>query len=105
MGYFFIRSVMFTSNLVYSVIWNQSPKPELKRFIDRFDNGNAYRYKLGPGEVSWRSGNHLPVTSAVEREFLVLKYEKTKNRMILIDSILEGILYGKQYRLMCILGV
>ena len=57
------------------------------------------------GEVSRQSGDHIPRTSTVESDFLVVKYEKNRNRMCLSDAIIKSILHSKQYRRMRSLGV
>ena len=83
-------------------------QPDVNRSIDSFDEGAAYmdawnglqntdlfleRFVGGLATI-------FPGTSTVERDFLVIKYEKTRNHMCLSDASLEGILYAKQYRRM-----
>jgi len=83
-------------------------QPDVKSSIDNFDNSVAYRdawiglhntYPLLEKFVGGMA-TIFPNTSTVDRGFLVVKYEKNKNRMNLTDASLEGILHAKQYRRM-----
>ena len=76
--------------------------------IDIFDEDAAYRdawnglhntYPLLERFVGGLA-TIFPGTSTVDSDFLVVKYEKTRNRMCLSDASLEGILHAKQYRRM-----
>ena len=69
-------------------------QPELKSSIDSFGDGAAYRdawnglhntYPLLERFVGGLA-TIFPGTSTVESEFLVVKYEKNKNRMCLSDA-------------------
>jgi hypothetical protein len=88
-------------------------QPDLKSSIDSFDDSAAYRdawiglqnmYPLLERFVGVLA-TIFPGTSTVESDFLVVKYEKNKNRMSLTDTSLEGILHAMQYRRMHILKV
>ena len=87
-------------------------QPEVKRSIDIFDEGAAYRYAWNgmhntyPLLESFSGGWAIIFlgTSTVESNFLVVRYEKTRNRMCLSDASLEVILRAKQYRHMHSLG-
>ena len=87
-------------------------KPDVKRSIDSFDEGAAY-------PDAWnRLHNMYPLlerfvvglatiflgTYTAKSDFSVVKYEKTRNRMCLSDTSLEGILHVKQYGRMRSLG-
>jgi hypothetical protein len=81
-------------------------QPGVKSSIDSFDDSAAYRdawiglqntYPLLERFVGGLA-TIFPVTSTVESDFSVVKYEKNKNRMSLTDAILEGILHARQYR-------
>ena len=80
-------------------------QPDVKISIDSFDEGAAYRdawnglhnaYSLMERFVGGLA-TIFPGTSTVESNFLVVKYEKTRNRMCLSDASLEGILHAKHY--------
>ena len=81
-------------------------QPDVKRSIGSFDNCAAYRdawnglHSKYPFLESFVSGlaTIFPGTSTVESDFLVVKYEKTRNRMCLSDVSLGGILHAKQFR-------
>ena len=83
-------------------------QPDVKRSIDRFDKGAAYQdawnglhntYPLLERFVGGLA-TIFPGTSTVERNVLVVKYKKIRNRMSLSDASLKGILHAKQYRRM-----
>ena len=83
-------------------------RPDVKRSIDSFDEGAAYRdawnrqHKTYPLLETFVGilATIFPGTSTFESNFLVVKYEKTRNHMCLSDASLEGILHAKQYRRM-----
>ncbi len=83
-------------------------QPDVKSSIDSFDNNAAYRdawiglHNTYPLLEKFVGGlaTIFPDTSTIEGDFSVMKYEKNKNRMNLIDASLEGILHAKQYHCM-----
>ena len=83
-------------------------QPDVERSIDIFDGGVAYRdawnrlHNTYPFLKRFVGGlaTISPGTSTVESDFLVVKYEKTRNRMCLSYASLGGILHAKQYWIM-----
>ena len=83
-------------------------QPDEKRSIDSFDEGAAYRYAWNGLHKTYLLlerfvgglATIFPRKSTVEINFLVIKYEKTRNRISLSDASLEGILHTKQCRRM-----
>ena len=83
-------------------------QPDVKRCIYRFYEGATYRDAWNRLHNTYLFlerfvgglATIFPGTSTVESDFLVVKYNKTRNRMFLSDASLKGILHAKQYRRM-----